>query len=647
MKHALLLIAAALLALSALAETPANLVAENIPPFDPQLVERVTPYLEYRTASFNGWHPERREMIISTRFGDTSQLHVVAAPGGARRQITFFPDRVGGGDYQNRTGRYIVFSKDIGGGEFYQIYRYDPADGSVVLLTDGKSRNGRGPMSNSGSALAYTSTRRTGRDADLYLVEIADPKKGRKLVEVKGGGWGIADWSPDDATLVVGEYISANESYLHTVDVKSGAMKLLTPKTGAKIAYSGARFSRDGKSLYIVSDEGSEFQRLMQMDLASGARTPLTAHIDWDVEQFDLSPDGRTIAFVVNEDGVGVLHLLDTATRKEIAAPKLPVGSIGNIDFHDNGRDLAFNMSSNKSPADVFSVDLTNGKVDQWTFSETGGLNTARNADPELVRMKSFDGLGISAFIYRPDAARFPGKRPVIVTIHGGPEGQFQPGFLGRSNYYINEMGMAIVAPNVRGSSGYGKTFLTLDNGFKREDTVRDIGTILEWIRKDPSLDGDRIVVMGGSYGGYMVLASMIHHAEAIRAGVDVVGISNFVTFLNNTQDYRRDLRRVEYGDERDKEMYEFLQKISPLTNAGKIRDPLFVVQGFNDPRVPWTEAEQIVKSVRGNDVPVWYLMAKDEGHGFAKKANADYQFLATIRFLEEYVLKPAEAGGQ
>jgi dipeptidyl aminopeptidase/acylaminoacyl peptidase len=640
MKTTLLLIAAGLLAASGLAQVPANLVVENIPPVDAGLVEKVTPYLEFRTASFNGWHPERREMIISTRFGDTAQLHLVATPGGARRQITFFPDRVGGGDYQNRTGRYIVFSKDIGGGEFYQIYRYDPEDGSVVLLTDGKSRNGRGPMSNDGRQLAYTSTRRNGRDADIYIVNVDEPGKNRKLAEVKGGGWGIADWSPDDSTLIVGEFISANESYLHFLDAESGAMTLLTPKTGTKVAYRGARFSPDGKSLYVLSDEGSEFQRLVRMDIASGKRTPLTAHIDWDVERFDLSPNGRTIAFVVNEDGIGVLRLLDTVTGKELAAPKLPVGSIGAIDFHENGRDLAFGMSSNKAPADVFSVDLTDGRVEQWTFSETGGLNTARNADPELLRIKSFDGLGISAFVYRPDRGKFPGKRPVIVNIHGGPEGQSRPGFLGRNNYFLNEMGIAIVSPNVRGSSGYGKTFLTLDNGFKREDTVRDIGTILDWIATDPGLDGERIAVSGGSYGGYMVLASMIHHADKIRAGIDVVGISNFVTFLTNTQDYRRDLRRVEYGDERDPKMNEFLQKISPLTNAGKIRDPLFVVQGFNDPRVPYTEAEQIVAAVRANEVPVWYLMAKDEGHGFAKKPNADYQFLATIRFLEEHLLE-------
>lgn len=640
MKTLRLALLALLLSAAALAQVPANLVVENVPPIDPQLVDRVTPYFEFRTATFNGWHPDRREMLISTRFGNTNQLHVVSMPGGARRQITFFPDRVLGGDFQNGSGRHVVFSKDVGGGEFYQIYRYDPNDGSIVLLTDGKSRNERGPMSNDGRFVAYTSTRRNGTDSDFYVVDLTDPKNDRKVAEVTGGGWGIADWSPDDQTLVVGEYVSVNEGYLYTMDVKSGALKLLTPKGGAKIAWRGAQFANDGKSLYVVNDRDSEFLRLAKLDLATGKETPLTTHIKWDVQGFDLSPDGKTIAFTTNEDGLGVLHLLDTATGKEVPAPKLPVGSVSAVDFHENGRDLAFTVNSNKAPSDVFSVDLTTGKIEQWTFSETGGLNTANNVDPQIARMKSFDGVEISALVYRPDAKKFPGKRPVIINIHGGPEGQSRPVFLGRNNYFINEMGIAMVFPNVRGSTGYGKTFLAMDNGFNRENTVKDIGAIIDWIRKDPAFDADRVAVYGGSYGGYMVLASMIHHADKLRAGVDVVGISNWLTFLKNTSDYRRDLRRVEYGDEREPKMAEFLQQISPLTNASKIGDPLFVIQGFNDPRVPYTEAEQIVKSVRENKVPVWYLMAKDEGHGFAKKANADYQFLAMIKFFEEFLLK-------
>ena len=254
--------------------------------------------------------------------------------------------------------------------------------------------------------------------------------------------------------------------------------------------------------------------------------------------------------------------------------------------------------------------------------------------------MKSFDGTQISAFVYRPDPKKFPGARPAVISIHGGPEGQSRPGFQGRWNFAINELGIAVIYPNVRGSEGYGKTFLAMDNAFKREDSVKDIGTVLDWIAKDPLVDESRVAVYGGSYGGYMSLASMVHFSDRLRAGIDVVGISNFNTFLKNTSGYRRDLRRVEYGDEQDPKMREHLEKISPLTNASKITRPLFVIQGINDPRVPYTEAEQIVKSVRSNNVPVWYLAAKDEGHGFAKKANNDILTLAMLQFLQEHLLK-------
>jgi dipeptidyl aminopeptidase/acylaminoacyl peptidase len=415
---------------------------------------------------------------------------------------------------------------------------------------------------------------------------------------------------------------------------------MITPKGSEKVAYGQAQFSKDGKALFVTTDKGSEFNQLSRFDLNTRAHISLTAHIPWDVDDFDLSPDGRTIAFVTNEDGVSVLHLLATRTGRETSAPKLPVGVISSIRWHENGRDLAVNMTSARSPMDTYSVDVKSGKLERWTDSETGGLNPERFSGPELIKIKSFDGLQISGFLYRPDGGKFPGKRPVLVVILGGPESQSRPAFQARLNYYLNELGVALFYSNVRGSSGRGKTFLTLDNGFKREDSVRDIGAFIDWIRGQSQLDGDRIAVYGGSYGGYMVLASMAHYSDKLRAGIDVVGISNFLTFLKNTQDYRRDLRRVEYGDERDEKMREFLEKISPVNHVEKMKKPLFVVQGKNDPRVPVTESEQMVKAIRERGGAVWYLMAKDEGHGFAKKKNADIEFMAEVLFLKEHLLK-------
>ena len=626
--------------LSMTAQVPENLVVEGVPAITPELRKDVGRYLEFRAAAFNSWHPQRREMLLSTRFADSTQLHLVKAPGGARRQLTFFSDPVAGGSFEPKTGDYLVFSQDTGGGEFFQLYRYDLADGKVTLLTDGKARNSGGTSANGGGRFAYTSTRRNGKDTDLYVITPATPSSDKLMLQLSGGGWRVSDWSPDNATILLTEYVSINESHLWSFDLQSSLLERVTPKTGEKISWTGASFAKDGRSLFVTSDQGSEFQRLCRYDLASHQLRPLTPNLKWDVESFDLSPDGKTLAFVSNEDGVSVLHLLDAKSGRELRTPKLPRGVITGLEWHENNRDLGFTLSSARSPADVYSLDVRKGTLERWTESETGGLNAQTFIEPELIKLKSFDGLDISAFVYRPDARKFPGKRPAIISIHGGPESQSRPIFQARNNYYLNELGVALVVPNVRGSDGYGKTFLTLDNGFKREDSVKDIGAVIDWIRKDAALDGERIAVMGGSYGGYMTLASMVHFSDRLRCGVDVVGISSFITFLKNTQDYRRDLRRVEYGDERDPAMAAHLDKISPLTSVKKIGKPLFVVQGRNDPRVPVTEAEQMVKAIRENGGQAWYLMAKDEGHGFAKKKNADFQFISTILFYQEHLLK-------
>jgi dipeptidyl aminopeptidase/acylaminoacyl peptidase len=365
----------------------------------------------------------------------------------------------------------------------------------------------------------------------------------------------------------------------------------------------------------------------------------LTSNIPWDIDEFDLSFDGHTIAFVANQDGIAKLHLLDIGSGKERPVPKLPVGVISDVRFHKNNRDLAFTLVRPRQPRDAYSLDVTTGKLQRWTFSETGGLDASGFSEPQLIHWKSFDGRSISGFLYRPPA-RFSGKRPVMIEIHGGPESQWRPDYLGEENYLMNELGVVLIAPNVRGSTGYGKSFQKLDNGMAREGSYKDIGTLLEWITSQPDLDASRIMITGGSYGGHMTLATSYLYSDLIRCSVDVVGMSNLVTFLEHTSPYRHDLRRVEYGDERKFKTREFLERIAPLNNAAKIAKPLFVVAGYNDPRVPYTEAQQMVAKVRSNGVPVWFLMAKDEGHGFGKKKNRDFEFYATVLFMQEYLLK-------
>ncbi len=634
------LLVCVLAAPSSRCQVPDNLTVEGIPPIPGELKSELGRYLEFRTAAFNDWQPQRREMLITTRFADATQLHVVTMPGGARRQLTFLGEPVGGGSFDPQAGAFVVFSQDTGGGEFFQLYRQDFADGRVTLLTDGKSRNVGGRWSNDGRWLAYTSTRRNGRDTDLYIIDPRRPETDRLVAQVQGGGWSVLDWSPEDAKLLVRESISINESRLHLCDVATGAMSQITPQSGEKVAWNDAVFAKDGQSLFVTTDRDAEFLRLCRLNFAVQKLTPLVSKVRGDVEALDLTRDGRRLAFVSNEDGVSVLHLLDARTGKELRVPKLPLGVIGGVKWHPNSRDLAFSLSTAKSPQDVYSLDAKSGKLERWTESETGGLNPASFVEPELVRIKSFDGLEISGFLYLPDARKFAGPRPVIINIHGGPEGQSRPIFQARNNYWMNELGVAMFYPNVRGSAGYGKTFLALDNGFKREDSVRDIGACLDWIGRDSRLDPARVAVMGGSYGGYMTLACLVHFSDRLRCGVDSVGISNFLTFLNNTQDYRRDLRRVEYGDEREPAMAEFLGRISPASHADRIRKPLLVVQGLNDPRVPASESQQMVKAIRVHGGTVWFLMANDEGHGFKKKRNTDFLFQSTVLFLQEHLLK-------
>ncbi len=628
---------AAVLCGDAVVPIPSNLKAEGIPPIPASLMEKLNRYSEARSAFLLDWHPVRREVLISTRFGDVPQIHRVAVPGGARTQLTFFPDRVAGGSYDPRTGEAIVFAKDVGGAEFFQFFRQDLKTGAIALLTDGKSRNTGLVWSRSGRRIAYSSTRRNGKDTDIWVADPADPASTRLLLEVEGGGWSAVDFSPDERRLVVSDYRSVSDTSLYLVD-EAGRKELLTP-AGEKAAYHGGYFDREGKGIYLITDRDSEFLRPAWMDLSSRKIEILRADLNWDVDDIALSRDGRRLAYTVNEEGVSKLYVMDTHTRRDLRLPALPAGVIRGLRWHNNSRELGFTLSSARSPADVYSIEIETGKLERWTFSETGGLNPETFSEPELIRWKSFDGRMISGFLYQPPA-HFARPRPVIIKIHGGPEAQYRPGFLGADNYFLNELGVAIIQPNVRGSAGYGKTFLALDNGTQREDAVKDIGALLDWIGSRPDLDKERVMVTGGSYGGYMTLAVMTHYNDRVRCALDVVGISNFVTFLERTEAYRRDLRRAEYGDERDPKMREFLLRISPLTNAHKIRRPMFIVQGKNDPRVPASESEQMVAAIRNNGVPVWYLLAEDEGHGFAKKKNRDVQLAATVLFVEQHLLR-------
>ena len=467
-------------------------------------------------------------------------------------------------------------------------------------------------------------------DADILIADPSDPSTLR--VALEGEGLMIpGDWTRDGETLLVRRYYSITHSDLYTLDIASGELTEILPDID--VAYGAAQFSADGDSLYVITDWESDFRRILEVELGDGSVRVVSPELNWDVESMTLSADGSTLAYTINEGGNEALRMMDPQTREALPVPDLPLGLIGGLQFNEDGSVLGFSHSSASSSGDAWSYDLSSGALTRWTQSEIGGLDTSRFVEPEIITFESFDGLQVPSFYYR---APGEGPHPVIIDIHGGPESQERPGFNARIQYWVNELGISVLAPNVRGSAGYGREYLLMDNGFKREDSVRDIGALIDWVDAQPDLDSEQVVVYGGSYGGYMVLASMVHYSDRLAGGINIVGISNFVTFLENTNGYRRDLRRAEYGDERDPAMYEHLQAISPSNSADQITAPLFIIQGFNDPRVPASEAEQILTAVREAGGDPWFLMAMDEGHGFRKQSNVDFQRQSETLFLAE-----------
>ena len=634
----LLLIAALALPMTPLfadAPKPEALLADGLPSIPDELPVQTRPYMEFRTASFAGWHPTDKSMLVATRFANTTQIHRVAGPMMARKQISFEAEPVSNGQWAPQTGDVLIVQKDVGGGEFFQLYAL--RDGKLDLLTDGKSRNAFNAWSQDGELVAYSSTRRNGTDSDLYVMNPRDPSTNKMVAQVQGGGWAISDFAPDKKTAIVSQYRSVTNVDMSSLDLASGQMTPIGDHQ-KDVAIGGAEFAPDG-TLWVTSDEGADFQRLGTMDIKTGAFTPRGPTEKWDVEAFDISPDGSFIVYATNEAGVSKVKILDIKTGGVRVVQGLPAGIVGSFNIAEWG-DIGITFTSARSAADAYSIDPKSLKVTRWTESETGGLDVTKNVEPELMTIKSFDGLQVSGLLYRPDPVKFPGKRPMLMNVHGGPEGQSRPGFQGRSNYLLNEMGVAIFYPNVRGSTGYGKNFVGLDNGpFKRENSVKDMGAFLSALGKDASLDATRFGLAGGSYGGYMCYAAAVQFRDKLRATNCVVAISNFVTFLENTQSYRRDLRRVEYGDERDPAQRAKLLEISPLTRVAEITKPMFVVTGGNDPRVPASEADQIVKAIRDRGGVAWHLLGKNEGHGFAKKENVDYQFWASLMFWKQNLL--------
>ncbi|MEI7705643.1 MAG: alpha/beta fold hydrolase [Deltaproteobacteria bacterium] len=608
-----------------------NLLQVGVAPVPDRLWQRAEQLLEARSARLLDVTAGGESVLITTRFGQTAQLHVVDRAMGARTQVTFGKEPVTSGAFQPGNPAIVYFRRDVGGSENWQIHRLDRRTGEVQLLTDGKSRHDGLILSPDGRLLAYDGTGRNGKDTDVYVAETARPREARRLFESEGT-WHPLDFSRDGGRMLVRRFRSIADSDLFLVDVATGTRTALTPSIGPASLHA-ARFSADGKSVYLVTDRYGDFDELYQLDLANPGASPrpLTRTIRWDVEGLAVARDGSRIALTVNADGASKLYFLEPRNGK-VTPAELPPGVAGGLQFPAaRPTMLFFGLAQPRAPGDVWQVVPGKPEPVRWTWSEMGGIDPLTLAEPTLVRYPAKDGLSIPAWLYVPKGQ---GKFPIVVAWHGGPEAQERPTFQPIAQLLV-QGGVAVLVPNVRGSAGYGKAYLAMDDGVKREQALGDIGATLDWIATRPDLDASRVGVYGGSYGGYMVLATAAFYPSRIRSAVDVVGISSIPTFLQSTAPYRRDLRRAEYGDERDPAVRAVQERISPLHKVGSITAALYVIQGKNDPRVPQSEAEQIVAAVQGKGKEAWYLLALDEGHGFQKKENRDYLIVTTVAFLE------------
>ena len=624
-----------------------QLILHGVPEIPPSLVDRVGRYQNARSAVFLDWTQDGQAIYVRTQFRDVSQVHRVSIPGGARRQLTWFDEPVGQVARRNQ-GRELAITMDEGGGEQDQILLFDPKTATSRWLSEGQSRNRILQWSRDGQRLAFQSTRRNGRTSDLWIMDPDDPEGAELLLEAPAGSWvGPADFSDNGHYLLVQQFLGVDDSRIHLLDLRDRSVRLVAGDPEYPSANRAVTFDRRGEGFYFITNGRGRAAELAWQSLEPDSPPQfLTARITWDVTDFVLSADGRRAAFVTNEDGISRLYLLDPRKLRYGRVSAVPQGVISGLGFSPDGSRLALTLSSPRGPSDVYVQELGRKPLSartltRWTFSEVGGLDTDDFVEPRLMHYPTFDMVGerrrmVPAFVYKPPGR---GPHPVIIHVHGGPEAQYRPYFSVRTQLWIAELGAAVIAPNIRGSSGYDQNYLALDNGLRREDAVRDIGALLDWIAEQRDLDESRVAIYGASYGGYLVLASAVHYSDRLRAGVDVVGISNFVSFLENTEDYRRAFRRYEYGDERDPETRAFLERISPLNNVDRIDIPLLVVQGRNDPRVPASESEQIVRALRERNQPVWYIEALNEGHGYERKENRVIYEQAAILFLRRFLL--------
>lgn len=617
-----------------------NLIFDNVAPVTGELAERVDGYFSGRDARVLGWSPQN-QLLILTRFGNAPQLHVVERGGGARRQLSFGSEAVLDGAFSSDPVRSsFVFSRDEGGNGNSQIYFQRLGEAATRRLTDGKSRNLAAVWSNSGHEIAFATTARDGQSVDIEIVTPESSALPRLALSGDGGAWYPLDWSPDDSQLLALKVVGPRESHLFLVDLDSGKRRELAGGNASAVI-SAARFARDAQGAYFISDRDSEFKQLRFINFFTGQDTLLSSHVTGDVRELAVSRDGHYLAFVSDEGGADSLQILDLRAHQDLTPPHMrSPGLIDSLAFDATGKHLAFSFSATSQPRDAYVLDIANDQVEAWTHSETGSVDVTKFVSPRLIEFPSFDrqglhGRDVPAYLYEP-AATGPGgagAHPVVIWLTGGADSPFRPGFNPEIQCLVGE-GYAVIAPNLRGSTGYGKSYAALDEGRTREDAVKDIGALLVWVRGQKTLDADHVVVAGAGYGGYLALSALADFGDRLRGAIDAAGIVDFVGLISDAPSFRQSELRRQFGDEREPETRIYLRRIAPLSNAERMTKPVLILQGKNDPEVPENQSQEMVNRLRSRGADVRYLLADDEGHTFQKERNRQVCWETIVAFL-------------
>jgi dipeptidyl aminopeptidase/acylaminoacyl peptidase len=588
-------------------------------------------FLEVKASFAAGFNSEASKIVYMNNDTGTAQLYAVPREGGERIQLTDFPDSISGYIY-SPTEEKIIFSKSEGGNENAQLYFLDPATREIKALTQKKEvRHNLGSFSLDGNYLSYASNERNGKDFDVYLMD-AHTFESRCVWSI-GGMCSAGSFSPSGRYLSMRKTHSNDNCDLYLYDRETGIVEHLTPHTENAV-YGVPRWLPDESAFFFTTNESNEFEGLARFSLQDKGFS-FVIKPNWDVDGVGISKQGSYLSVIINEEGYKKLTIYNPLNF-DASPRRFPFNEVYGVTFSQDEQYVACTIGDARHTTDVWMIDMKTGEAKQLTKSFQGVL-PEELIDPELIRFKSFDGLEIPAFIYRPRSIEPSKKLPVIINIHGGPEGQSSPSLALITQYFVYA-GYIVVAPNVRGSAGYGKTYMKLDNVEKRMNSVKDIIALRDYLAKLPEVDLKKMVVMGGSYGGFMVLACLAFYPDLWAAGIDTVGIANFVTFLENTAPYRRHLREAEYGSlEKDRKL---LESISPINFVENIKAPLFIIHGANDPRVPLSEAEQISGKLKSLGRTVEMVVYSDEGHGLSKLKNRLDAYPKMVDFLEKVLQK-------